>query len=496
MKAENILPKEPALPVMSLRERVLEGVFLDGVFWVILVKIFGQVISWTITIYVVRILSPSDYGLMAMAGVYLSFIMLFNEAGLGSAIIQKKDITREDLSNICWAVILINAILYGLSVLSAPLIAAFFSEPRLTDVIRATSIVFIIHGLGLVSYHMLTREMVFNRRSQAEMIGNLLGAASTLWLAVHGFGVWSLVWGSIIVEVVRNLLFFLFYPWTLSFAFSFSKIKEMTQFGSKVALARFFWYLYSNMDLMIAGKILGKTQLGFYSIAVQFSSIPLDKVVATISQVSFPIFSAIQDDHVLLKRYFLNIVKFVAFVSFPAFLGIFVIAESAVPFFLSAKWIPATLPLQVLCMVATFRAINTMNAPLVLAVGRPEILVLNNVIMAVVLGLSFFIGSHYGLTGFAYAWLIFPAVFLITTSISLRLVGLPLVEYFKEVRHPFLGTGFMAMAVLLAQKIVLADLGLAANTAGSAALGIAAYFLYYLLFNREMFAEAKEMLKR
>jgi teichuronic acid exporter len=445
---------------------------------------------------VIRILSPEDYGLMAMAGVYLSFVMLFNEAGLGSAIIQKQDLTREDLSNICWAVILINAVLYGLSVLSAPLIAAFFREPRLTDVIRVTSIVFIIHGLGLVSYHMLTREMIFNRRSQAEMIGNLSGAVSTLWLAIHGFGVWSLVWGSIIVEVVRNLLFFLFYPWKLSFAFSFSKIKGMTQFGSKVALARFFWYLYSNMDLMIAGKILGKTQLGFYSIAVQFSTIPLDKVVSTISQVSFPIFSAIQDDRALLRRYFLNIVKFVAFVSFPAFLGIFVIAESAVPLFLSEKWMPTTLPLQILCMVATFRAINTMNAPLVLAVGRPGILVLNNLIMTVVLGLSFFIGSHYGLTGFAYAWLIFPAVFLITTSISLNLVGLPLVEYFKELRHPFLGTGFMVMAVLPMQKIVLADFGFVVQTAASAALGVAAYLLYYLIFNREMFTEAKEMLKR
>jgi len=148
MKAEEIILKETALPELSLRQRVLEGVFLDGVLWVILVKVLSQLISWGITIYVVRILSPNDYGLMAMAGVYLSFIMLFNEAGLGSAIIQKKDLTKEDLSNICWAIILINAVLYALSLLSAPLIAAFFGEPRLASVIRVASIVFIIHSLG------------------------------------------------------------------------------------------------------------------------------------------------------------------------------------------------------------------------------------------------------------------------------------------------------------------------------------------------------------
>jgi teichuronic acid exporter len=491
MKAENILLKQAVLPERSLRRRVL-----DGVFWVILVKVFGQAISWAVTIYVIRILSPNDYGLMAMAGVYLSFVMLFNEVGLGAAIIQKKDLSQEDLSNIYWAVLFINAGLCTLSILSAPLIAAFFNEPRLSDVIRVASITFVIHSLGLVSYNMLTREMIFNRRSQAEMIGNASGALSMLWLAMHGFGVWSLVWGNIVVEVVKNLFFLLFYPWKLKFAFSFSKIKDMTHFGSKVALARLFWHLSSNMDLLIAGKILGKTQLGYYSIAVQFASIPLDKVVSTISQVAFPAFSEVQDNPVLLRRYYLKIVKIIAFVSFPAFWGIFLVAESAVPLFLSEKWLPAIVPLQILCMVAGFRAINTMNAPLVVAIGRPGIMMLNNLMMAVVLGLSFFIGSSYGLSGFAYAWLIFPAVFLITTAISLNLIGLSLVEYFKELRHPFLATVFMVAAVLLIQKTFLVNLGLPAHLAGSAALGLASYFLYYLLFNREMFAEAKGMLKR
>jgi len=310
MKSEAILFKGAALPERSLRRRVL-----DGVLWLTVVKVFGQAISWAITLYVIRILSPDDYGLMAMAGVYLSFMIIFNEVGLGAAIIQKKDLSQEDLSNIYWAVLFINGALYLLSFLAAPLVAAFYNEPRVTDVIRVASITFILNSLGLVSYNMLTREMIFNRRSQAEMIGNTAGALSTLWLALHGFGVWSLVWGNIIVELVKNVFFVLFYPWRLKFAFSLSKIKDMTHFGSKVALARFFWYFASSMDLLIAGKILGKTQLGYYSIAVQFASVPLFKVVSTITQVAFPAFSEIQDDHALLRRYFLKIVKFIAFVT-------------------------------------------------------------------------------------------------------------------------------------------------------------------------------------
>ena len=491
MKAKHILPKQAAVSERSLRRRLL-----DGVFWLTVVKLFGQVISWTITVYVIRILSPNDYGLMAMAGVYIGFITLFSDVGISAAIIQKKDLNQEDLSNICWAVLSINLALYALSFFSAPLIATFYNEPRVADVIRVASIVFIIRCVGLVSYNMLTREMIFNRQSQAELIGNTSGAVATLWLAMEGFGVWSLVYGSIIIEIVKNLLFFLFYPWKPEFSFSFSKVKDMIHFGSKVAVARLFWYLSANMDLLIAGKILGKTQLGYYAIAVQLAMIPLDKMVSTISQVAFPAFSKVQDDPALLRRYYLKIVNLVAFASFPVCWGIFLVAESAVPLFLSGKWLPAILPLQILSMVTAFRAIHIMNAPLEMAVGRPGITIRNFVIIVSVLALSFFIGSSYGLEGLAYSWLVFPVVFLITTSITVRLIDLSLAEYFKELRHPFLGTGFMLLAVWLGQKLVLVNHGLVARATGSVALGLASYLLYYVLFNREMFAEAKNLLKR
>jgi PST family polysaccharide transporter len=192
----------------------------------------------------------------------------------------------------------------------------------------------------------------------------------------------------------------------------------------------------------------------------------------------------------------LKIVNVVAFASFPVCWGIFLVAESVVPLFLSDKWLPSILPLQILSMVTSFRAIHIVNAPLEMAVGRPGITIRNFMIITSVLALSFFIGSSYGLEGLAYSWLVFPVVFLITTSFTLKLIGLSFAAYFKELRHPFFGTGFMVLAVLLGQKLVLVNHGLVAHAAGSAALGLASYLLYYVLFNREMFAEAKGMLKR
>jgi O-antigen/teichoic acid export membrane protein len=219
-------------------------------------------------------------------------------------------------------------------------------------------------------------------------------------------------------------------------------------------------------------------------------------MVSIMSRVAFPAFSKVQSNPDLLRRYYIKFVGVVAFASFPACWGVFLIAESAVPLFLSEKWLPVVLPLQIVSMVTALRAIHTMNTPLEVAVGQPDITIRNCVINLAVMALSFYIGSAYGLEGLAYAWLVFPIVFVITTSFTLRVVGLSLRAYFKELRHPFLGTGFMVLAVLIGQKLFLADAGLAAHVAGSVVLGCVSYLAYYVLFNREMFKEARQLLRR
>ena len=478
----------------GLTEKSLRQLVLDGVVWFTAAKFLSQAISWASTVYVMRILSPSDYGLMAMAWVYIGFISLFNEAGLGAAIIQRKDLSQSDLSSICWGVLVINLALCLFALLSASLVASFYEEPRVADVLRVGSIAFIIRGVSLVPNNILARDLAFSKQSQADLSANISSAVATLWLAMEGFGVWSLVLGILLRDVVKSLLSFVFHPWKPSLSFSFSKVKGLVQFGAKVATARVLWYLSANADLLIAGKMLGKTQLGYYSVAAQLAAIPVDKIVSTITYVAFPALSKVQDDPSTLRRYFLKIVKVVAFAMFPACWGIYLLAESAVPLFLSEKWLPAVLPLQILSMVAACRAIQAINAPLEMAVGRAGIALLNVTIIGSVMALSFFVGSSYGLEGLAYAWLAFPFVFLITTSITVRLIGLSLAEYFKGLTHPFLGTGFMVLAVLTGQKLL--PEGFAAQVGGSVLLGIASYLLYYVLFNRQMLVEVRSTLRR
>jgi teichuronic acid exporter len=480
---------------MNLQEIGLKAKMRDGVFWVAVSKFAAQSISWAITIFVARILSPDDYGLMGMAGAYMALIVLFNELGLGAAIIQKSEISDDDLSNISWLVFSINLFLYVLSASAAPLIAAFFNEPRLTNLIRVISLIFIMNSFSLVPGQMLTRKMIFYKRSLAEFAGSIVGAISTLVFAVYGFGVWSLVFGNLLLELTKSTMYFLYYPWVPRFTFSFSKIKGMIYFGLQVAMARLFWYLFNNADFVIAGKMLGKTLLGYYSLAFQFASMPLEKIVSVITQVAYPVFSEIQNDEVLLKVYFLKIIRLLSFWTFPMFCGVFVVSDVAVPLFLTDKWLPIVLPLKVLCLVSIFKAINAMYGPILMAKGRPGLVGMNNAMMAVVMTGSFYVGSHYGLEGLAYAWLAFPFVFLLTTHISLSIINLKPIDFLKEMIHPVLGTAMMSFMVIFTQNSIMSDSSLIVKMAGSILVGVVSYVSYFYLFDRKIYEETGELFK-
>lgn len=490
---ERYISAEAGKAVRSpLKERVLSAVF-----WLGITKVLGQMISWVITVYVARLLSPEDYGLMSMSGVFIGFILLFNEIGLGAAIIQKKALTKEDLSSVFWIVLILNTFLYLTAFMAAPLISAFFNEPRLTAIVRVIGINFIISGIGLIPNNMLSRDLTFSRRSVAEFSGNLAGGISTLALAFSGYGVWSLVWGSVMITTVTNIMFCVLYPWAPVMKLSFGRVKSMINFGIKIAVSRFLWYTYTNSDNLIAGRLLGKSALGYYSMAFQFASIPMEKIVSIYTQVAYPTFCEIQNDPERLKKYFKKSVSLIAFITFPLFLMIFLVSEDAVSLFLTPKWAPIVLPLKILCLVSTLRAVNALNIPLVVANGRPGLAMLTNLIFAMVLPIAFYIGSFYGLEGFSYSWLIvFPVLFLIITKMSAGTIGLTLTEYFKGLGHPFFAALFMAALVLMVQRGLLSGLAPFSRLFASSVAGVAAYTAYFLIFKREVFSEALTLIKK
>jgi teichuronic acid exporter len=468
----------------------------DGVFWIGVSKGITQLLSWAVTILLARILAPDDYGLMGMAGAYIALLVLFNEFGLGAAIIQVKDISEDDINNIFWLVLLVNGVLCSLTAAVAPFVSQFFNEPRLTLIIRVMSLSFLVSGISLIPSFMLTRNMSFNKRAIAECCGSATGAVVAMTCAVQGLGVWSLVFGSLALEVTKNAMYFFFHPWIPRFAFSPMNISKLVSFGLKVAAARMFWYLYNNADFVVGGKLLGKVSLGYYSLALQLASMPLDKIVSIVAQVAFPAMSQVQADNQLLRKYLFQFIRWTAFVTFPMFFGLLTVCDLAVPLILTDKWLPILLPLKILCFVSAFKAISAIYGPVLLAKGNAGLMGLNNAVMAVVLTCSFYVGAQYGLDGLAYAWLVFPLLFCVTSYVSLRSIEATILDLLKAVKHPIAATVLMSLFTELAQHVALADLGLAEKLVGTIVVGAATYCGYFYLFNKELFLETRALLTR
>lgn len=485
----------PAVPAgsgktASVRERVVRGLF-----WLTATRASGQIITWIITIFVVRLLSPEDYGLMGMAVLFIGVLFLFNEIGLGAAIVQRSEVTAAQLSDLRWLILVVNAALCVLLVALAPAVAAYFDEPRLVAIIRVLALMFLMNGLGTPSASILQREMAFREKATAEVAGNVVGAVCTLIMAFRGDGVWSLVAGNLVLRLVTNTLYCFYRPPSFARSFSFNNVGLFLEFGFQVAASRLLWYLASSADVLIVGKVLGSVQLGFYSLAVQYSSLPLEKFVTILNEIAFPSFSSVQNDKETLQRHFLKLVHFVALVTFPMFIGLALVASSAVDVLLGARWLPIVFPLQLLSVVSCCRAIETINAPVTMARGRPRVLVGNTLLTAIVLPIAFYVGARQGgITGVAISWLLVrPLLFAFVTYRTLAVVELGVARYLSGVWHPIAGSIAM-IAVVMSVNASLGGMSSLSRLLIGSLVGCLVYVIYNVLFNFAALQDVREAL--
>ncbi len=463
----------------SLRDRVVSGAL-----WLTATKALGQIITWIITIIVIRLLTPADYGLMGMALLITGILFLFNEIGLGAAIVQKSTLSGDQLSDLRWLIIAVNVGLFALLVLLAPAGAAYFNEPRLSSITRVLSIMFLINAVGVPSAALLQREMAFKEKASADVIGNVVGGILTLVLAWAGYGVWSLVAGSLTLRFVTTVLYCVYRPPVFRRSFSTNNIGLFMQFGAEVAAGRFLWYLSSSADVLIVGKLLGSVQLGYYSLAFQYSTLPLDKFVAILNEVAFPSFSSVQNDTARLQRHYLKLVHFVALVTFPVFIGLVLVADSAVIVLLGARWLPVVVPLKLLCIAPCFRAIEIINTPAMMARGRARMVLINTLVATIVLPVSFYIGARRGgINGVAVAWLVTrPFLFAFGMFLTTRVVEMGFARYLSGLRHPLAGSLVM-VAVVVTLNSYLGTIEPLARLIVCSLAGSATYVAYNILFN-------------
>ena len=317
---------------MSLRERVLSALR-----WSFVAKGIGQFFNWAITIYVIRLLSPEDYGLMATAMVFVGVLVPLGELGLGAAIIQRTEIDDDLVSKVFGVVLAISITLSVLLYSAAGLIANAFDEIRLIPVIEVLSLGLLISSFAVVPRALLTREIDFRSQSIVDMVSNLLGGVVVLVLALEGYAVWALVWSYIILTAVRSVGLNICAARLRWPRFDLSGIGALVSYGAWLTLANFAWLISVHIDTLLVSKLLGMNPLGFYSVGKQLAHLPQSKIQGILNNVAFSAFSQIQDNPILARDHLLKYVRVSSIVSFPIFLGICAIAPEFVRVVLGEK---------------------------------------------------------------------------------------------------------------------------------------------------------------
>jgi teichuronic acid exporter len=414
-----------------------------GLKWGSIAKVVGQIVSWAATLAVLRLLSPEDYGLMALSMVVVAVFAGFAEFGLGFSLVQSASIDGKELPRVAGAIFAFNIGAGLVILLGAPVLAVLLGDSRLTPLLQVLSVQFVFTAIDTVPYSLAYRSMRFKRLAGVELAVTLLGAFATLLLAWGGAGVWALVFGNLLAAGMRATLY-VYYGGFVRPSFDIRGIGPHVRFGGVMTLTRVIWQLTSQADLLIAGRLFASSLVGAYSVSAHLATMPMAKVMGVVNQVAFPAVARLQDDFARLRPQFLRSMRLLAAAAIPALWGLSCIAPEFVDVVLGEQWEPATVPLQVLSFVTPLRILQALFATALQGVGRADLELRNTIVGAIVLPISFLVGAQGGLNGLALSWLFaIPLVVALNLPRTLRVFGFGLIELAAAFRAPLIAGAAM-----------------------------------------------------
>ncbi|HZR30019.1 MAG TPA: lipopolysaccharide biosynthesis protein [Terriglobales bacterium] len=442
-----------------------------------------QVFTWIATFTVARILTPTDYGLIGMASIYIGLVLEVSEFGLGMTVINLQDLTEEQTGQLNTLSILMGIVAFLLSCAVAYPLGSFFHTPRLPMLLMAMSLVFVITSVKTVPAALLQREMQFKTLAKIEGASYLAYAVGTLISAFLGFGYWCLAIGMLTMILVSTIL-------TLrqrSHGFSWPHMRTLrypVRFSGHILGSGVAWYAYSNSDFLAAGRVLGQAALGAYTLAWNMASAPVDKITNLMLRVVPSFFAAAHQEKEALRSYLLTVVEAVTLLILPLSLGLALVADQFVLLVLGAKWIAVVVPLRILLCYATVRALTNILGPLLNAKRLAHFTMWTNAAAAVYFPIGFFVGAHWGTTGVAAAWVVlYPFLAFPLFRRTFREIDLRSAQYLRALWPAMSGSIVMCAAILGLRHFSPAQWSLMLRFAAELAAGALVYVLSMLLFH-------------
>jgi O-antigen/teichoic acid export membrane protein len=463
-------------PVPASASALMDRRLLHGVSWTGGIKGVTLLMSWVSTIIVARILSPSDYGLVAMATVYLGLTTMITDFGLGSAIIALRELTVDVTAQLHAVAAMVGVVAFAISCLVAIPLSQFFNAPALIPVLIVLSTALVLDSMRTVPTSLLARDLRFKTLSLLEGLKVVIAVVLTLALAASGAAYWSLVLGNVIASLVVTLVVLARLPQRFMRP-RLETLRSTLKFSAHFLMGQLAWYGYSNSDFVVAGRVLGRVALGEYTLAWTLTSAPGDKIMAIFGRVMPMMLAAVQRDAAALRRYFLLFTETLALMIIPASVGLALVAPDFVLLVFGEKWGAVVIPLQLLCIYTAIHIVATPTTPVLQVTGQPGFPARCGVATLFILPPAFyFLGDRLGTVGIAAVWLtIYPLVLIPVFVRVFRTLEMRFRDYVACIAPTIAGTALMAAVVLGVRMVVPAGSPVAVRFAMQVAFGAFAF---------------------
>ena len=418
---------------------------LSGVKWSAIGRFSTQGISFVIGLILARLLSPADYGVTGMVGIFFAIAGSFIDSGFGSALIRKQDCTDVDYSTAFYFNAVVGLVFCLLLSLAAPFIAEFFNTPILEDIVVVMSINMFISSLSIVQGARLTAAVDFKTQAKIGLATTIFSGVVGITMAYNDFGVWSLVWQGVFANLLRTVLLLFATKWYPKWQFSMESFKYLFNFGSKILTASLLHTIYSNLTTLIIGKFYTAKDLGYYARGESMANLPSTNITGILQRVTFPILSKIQDDD---RRLISVYRKYISITSLVIFFGMFLLAALAKPLICTLftdKWLESVAFLQVFCFALMFDHLCQLNLNILYVKGRSD-LVLRLEVIKKTISISMLVAAiPFGVLAICLSRAIYTQIaVIINTYYTGKLFGL---GYFAQVRDFIKYFIFSAIAV-------------------------------------------------
>lgn len=474
-------------------ENSLKSKVISSLIWKLLERGGTQGIQFVIQIILARILTPEDYGVIAIIMIFIALANVFIQSGFSTALIQKKDTDEVDFSSVFYLSLGVATILYIVLYMTAPFIANYYKTIELIKILRVLSLTLFFGVFNSIQNTIIAKKMEFKKQFFSSLIAVIVSGVVGIVLAYKGFGVWTLVYQQLLSQILICVVLWQIVKWRPKFIFSFQRIKSLFSYGGRLLISGLLETLYMNITSLVIGRIYQPSMLGYYNRGNQFPQLIVSNFNGSIQSVLFPALSAEQENKQRVKEIMRRAVVTSSFIIFPLMIGLFTVAEPLVKVLLTDKWLPSVPFLRIFCLSYALWPIHTANLQAINAIGRSDIFLKLEILKKILGIIVLVISVRFGVIAIALGVLLIGIISsFINGYPNKKLLNYGYIEQMKDIIPSITLSVIMGLTIYPIIKLEIGDIY---KIIIQVLLGLITYILLSYIFKLECFIYILKILK-